>query len=55
MCSVIVPMHDTIGRYGGRMLSLVVSPIISDVEDRFVDMLKLLSHILMQKVYLCKK
>ena len=35
MCSVIVPMHETIGRFGGLMLSLVASAMISEMEDRF--------------------
>ena len=43
MCSVIVPMHETVGRYGGLMLSLVASAMISEMEDRFTDGLKLLS------------
>ena len=43
MCSVIVPKHETIVRYGGLMLSLVVSVTISEVEDRFTDEFKLLS------------
>ena len=43
MCSVIVPMHETIGRYGGLMLSLAPSAMISEVEDRFAIVLKPLS------------
>ena len=43
MCSVIVPKHETIGRYGGLMLSLVASATISEVEDRLTDEFKLLS------------
>ena len=43
MCSVIVPMHEIIDRYGGQMLNFVASATISEVEDRFTDVLKLLS------------
>ena len=43
MCSVVVPMYESIGRYGGLMLILVASAMISEVEDRFTDVLKLLS------------
>ena len=43
MCSAIVPMHETIGRYGGLMLSLVASVMISEMEDRFTGVFKLLS------------
>ena len=43
MCLVIVPMHETIGRYGGLMLSLVASVTISEMEDRFTDEVKPLS------------
>ena len=41
-CSVIVPIHKTNGQYGSLMLSLVAS-VISEVEDRFTGMFKLLS------------
>ena len=41
MYSVIVPMHETIGQYGCLMLSLVASAAISEVEDRFTDVFKL--------------
>ena len=43
MCSVIVPMLETIDRYGGLMLSLVASAMTSEVEGRFTDVFKLLS------------
>ena len=43
MCSVVVPMHETIGQYGGLMLSLVASAMISEMEDRFTGVFKLLS------------
>ena len=43
MCSVILPMHETIGRYGGLVLSLVASAMISDMEDRFTGVIELLS------------
>ena len=42
MCSVIVPMHETIGRYDGLMLSLVASAIISEVKDSHTEVFKLL-------------
>ena len=43
MCSVIEPMHVTIGRYGGLILNLVASAMISEIEDRLTGVLKLLS------------
>ena len=43
MCSVIVPMHKTIGQYGGLISNLVASAMISEVADRFTDVIKLLS------------
>ena len=43
MCSVIVPMNENIGRYGGLMLSSVASVAISELEDRLTDVFRLLS------------
>ena len=43
LCSVIVHMYETICRYGGLMLSLLVSAMTSEGEDRFTDVLTLLS------------
>ena len=43
LCSVIVPTHESIGRYGGLMLSLVALVMISQMEDRFSDVFRLLS------------
>ena len=42
MCSVIVPMHQTIGQYGGLMLSLEASATSSEVEDRCTYVLRLI-------------
>ena len=39
MCSVIVPMHEIIGRYGGLMLRLVASGMTSEMDDRFTDVI----------------
>ena len=36
-------MHENIGRYGGLILSLVASAMMSQMEDRFTDVFKLLS------------
>ena len=54
MSSVIVPMHETIGRYGGLKLSLVLQS--SEVEDSFTDVLRLwsLSREMINYLSLCK-
>ena len=43
MCLVIVPMHETIGRYGGLVSCLVDSAMIPEVEDRCTNEFELLS------------